>query len=126
MYNTKAYLYNLLSTDTTILSIVGSTDKIYFYYPEKFETLPVMAYAEDNNLPTDWADNAPYSWDSFVTIDVYTAKNVSTTSLAQAVGDLLINNLYGITLFADAPESDTRINHKVIKASRKFTADDFA
>jgi hypothetical protein len=125
MYNTKQYIYNLLSTDATILSIVSSSDNIYFGYPASFQTLPVIAYMEDNNLPTDWADNAPYSWESYVTIDVYTSKSTSTTALAQAVGDLLIANLYAVTLFSDVFDPDQNIQHKVIKATRKFTVYDF-
>lgn len=126
MLPSKSFLYNLLSTDATILSIVGSTDQIYFSYPDSFETVPLICYIEDNAPSTDYADNVPFASGSDITIDVYTAKNVSTTALVTAIESVLVNNLYAITFSGDVPEPDVRLQHRVIKCSRKFTAEDFA
>jgi hypothetical protein len=126
VYQNKVFLYNILSTDVTILSLVGSVDRIYFGYPDSFEKVPVIAYIEDNAPPADWADNMPYSKESQVTIDIYTAKNISTTALVDAVEQALLKNLYGITFSGDVPEPNIKLQHRVIKAVRKFTELDFA
>jgi len=124
MLQCKTFLYNLLSTDATILSLVGTVDHIYFGYPNSFSELPALAYNEDNQVATFWNDNLPQDAQSSITIDVYTLQDVSTSPLVTAVESALLANLYTITFSSDVYDPDLKIQHRAIKANRKFTADD--
>lgn len=123
MIDVNAYVYKLLSTDATILSIVGTTSHVFFGYPNSFQVLPIVSFYELNQGTSLSKDNQPAVWETFFQIDVWT-NNAGTTALAQAVDNVMTSNFFDCEYSSDTPEPDSKLRHRVLRYRRQLTAED--
>ena len=126
MLDVKTYVYGLLSTNSPLLAALGSVNQIMYYYPHKFDTLPIVTYSETNqkNADDEYFDDLATGIDSEVQIDVWTRLDTSTTTIVKLVDTIMSSAFFNIDFSGDFPEPENRIQHRVLKYSRKFIAGD--
>lgn len=123
MLDVKTLVVTTLKADAQLVALLGSTDKIFFAYPDTFNKVPLVTYREDNQADRDFADDAPFGFDSIIVIDIYTPAT-STTSIAKRV-DVVMHNLgFTVEFSSDVPEPDTKYRHRNSRYRRVFTAGD--
>lgn len=122
MLDAKAFVYSALIGNSALTTALGGSTKIQYAYPNDFNTLPIVTYLETNNANYDFYDNAPFSDESTVEIDVWA--NVSTSAISKLIDNVLLPLLYTRDAAIDVPDPDTKIFHKKLRYRRTFTADD--
>ena len=125
MLDVKKYVYAALKNDAPLIALLGSTAKVQFYYPNDFTALPVVTYQELNQSDEQqgYFDNVPTSVESTIQIDAW----VSSTGLAPIVvciDNIMHGLLFNTDFSSDVYEPDTKIQHRVMRYRRSFTADD--
>ena len=123
MLDVKKYVYSALRNDTTLVSLLGSATKIQFYYPNDFNTLLIVTYQELNQSDNDYFDNAPFSVESTIQIDIWVT-GTGLVPIIQSVDNVMHSLLFNIDFSSDLYEPDTKIQHRVMRYRRSFTADD--
>ena len=122
MLDSKKHLYDLLIGNSALTAALGSSTKIQYAYPNDFNSLPIVTYLEINNQHRDFFDNAPFSEESVIQIDVWT--NVSTTAISKLVDAALVADFYTRDYAADVPDPSDKVFHKVLKYRRTFNSDE--
>lgn len=120
--DTKAKAWQLLSNDSTLLSLIGGIDHLEEIYPKSFESLPVVTYTEANKRTVTWYDNRPKAHESTIQIDVWSYSNTST--IEEEIENLFAGALYSLDFSQDVPNTDDSIKHRVMRFRRAFTPDD--
>lgn len=123
MLDVKKYVYSALKNDTTLVALLGSASKIQFYYPNDFNLLPIVTYQELNQSDNDYFDNAPFSVESTIQIDIWVA-GTGLVPIIQSVDNVMHSLFFNIDFSSDLYEPDTKIQHRVMRYRRSFTADD--
>jgi len=119
MLDSKKYIFDLLKASTPL---VTACPTIVYMYPNDFNALPVVTYQETNNRNQDFFDNASFSDEVSVQIDVWT--NVSTTAISKFVDDVFLADFWTRDFGSDVSEPNAKIFHKVLNYRRTFTPDD--
>ncbi len=125
MLDINRYVYTLLSTNAALLALVGTSDHIFFGFPNSFKLLPIVTFYELNQTTLEYVDNAPIMRDTFMQIEVWT-DNSGTTAIAQAVDNVMIAALFDCDFSSDTPEPDTKLRHRVMRYRRQLTAEDIS
>lgn len=125
MLDVKKKVFSSLIGDSALITLLGNASKVQFYYPNDFNALPIVTYQELNQLDESqgYWDNAPNSVASTIQIDVWTSGS-STTNIAKSVDRVMHGLLFSADFSADLYEPNTKIQHRVMRYSRSFTADD--
>lgn len=125
MIAVKAWVYGKLCVSTALVTALGSTDRIEFFYSAlPADDFPKLTYSEPNQPTVMYYDNKPFAVDSTLEIHVWTAANVSTTPVSEIVDDIMVGLLFNVDSSADFQEPETRINHRVLRYRRTLTASD--
>jgi hypothetical protein len=116
MINGKAILYNILKTNTNLISKIGKIQNstlpcIFTDYPASFNSLPCISYYEIDLQETDFADDEAIIEQSTLQIDIWS--NTSTTEIFEIINPLLKANKFTLINALDIP--DPQIKHKSIK-----------
>lgn len=111
MQNIKASVVSALKTATALYTLIS--DRIYFHYPNNFNTLPCVSYFELNNAGNLFADDAELGSEIILQIDVWS--NNSTSTIAQAIDTIMVNEEFVRISSVDLFENDTKIHHKSMK-----------
>lgn len=125
MLGVKAKVFSALTGDAILVGLLGSASKIQFYYPNDFNTLPIVTYQEINQAdePQGYWDDTPNSVESTIQIDVWVSSG-STTNIVSRIDQIMHGLLFNVDYSADMYEPDTKIQHRVMRYRRSFTADD--
>lgn len=123
MLDVKKYVYSALKNDSTLSALLGSNTKIQFYYPNDFNTLPIVCYQELNQMDVEYYDNAPAAVESTIQIDVWVS-STGITPIVECVDNIMHGLLFNVDFSSDLYEPDTKIQHRVMRYRRSFTADD--
>lgn len=125
MFDVKKLVYSALKNDSTLVGLLGSTDKIQFYYPNDFALLPIVTYQELNqyNADEDYYDDSVFAATSEIQIDVWVSSG-STSTIVKRIDSIMQGLLFNVDYSGDMYESDTKIQHRVVRYSRRITADD--
>lgn len=125
MLNIKAKVYATLVGDSALVALLGSSSKILFAYPNDFTALPVVTYQEINQTDEEqgYWDDTPNSVESTIQVDVWVSSG-STTNIVQRIDTIMHGLLFNTDYSADMYEPDTKIQHRVLRYRRSFTADD--
>ncbi|API92716.1 MULTISPECIES: DUF3168 domain-containing protein [unclassified Virgibacillus] len=75
--------YQLLINDKELMSLIGSTDKVFKYHvPEEHrEKPPIIRLYPISELPTEYADNKQLGWDCILQIDVWDSQRARKIAL---------------------------------------------
>jgi hypothetical protein len=125
MLDVKKYVYSALKNDATLVALLGSNTKIQFYYPNDFNTLPIVTYQELNQPDEQqgYFDNIPTSVESTIQIDVWVS-STGITPIVQSIDNIMHGLYFNTDFSSDLYEPDTKIQHRVMRYRRSFTADD--
>jgi len=126
MLNTKAWVCGKLKANTALTTLLGGADRIGYMYPNDFTVMPQVCYQELNQSAVDegYKDNFAISYDTDMQIDVWTANNVSTSSISIAVSSVMEALLFNLDSAIDVPDPDTKLQHKVLRFSRRVIAEE--
>lgn len=117
MIDTATWLYSLLSSDATLVALVGSTDAIVGSYPEQIGTFPLVIFRELDQPDILFADNLPQAVKSVYVIDVY-VKNDTTQTIAARIATLLKAKYWACVYNEDSPDPDPIVRHRVMRFTR--------
>jgi len=125
MLDVKKYVYAALKNDSTLVALLGSNTKIQFYYPNDFNILPIVTYQELNQTDEQqgYFDNIPTSVESTIQIDVWVS-STGITPIVESCDRIMHGLLFNVDFSSDLYEPDTKIQHRVMRYRRSFTADD--
>ncbi len=125
MLDVKKKVYAALKADSALVSLLGSDAKIQFYYPNSFAALPVVTYQELNQADENqgYWDNSPNSVESTIQVDVWVSSG-TTTDVVKRIDAVMHGLLFNTDFSEDLYEPDTKIQHRVLRYRRSFTADD--
>lgn len=123
MLDVKKYVYSALKNDSALVALLGSNTKIQFYYPNDFNVLPIVTYQELDQTDIEYYDNSPAAVESTIQIDVWVS-SAGIVDIVQSIDDIMHGLLFNVDFSADLYEPDTKIQHRVMRYRRSFTADD--
>jgi hypothetical protein len=122
MLNVKQWVYGKLTASSALIAALGSVDRIEFFYPNVPTDLPKVTYAETNQPSEAYYDDASKGVESSIEIHVWTAANVSTSTIAGIIDGIMHGLLFNTDFSGDFQEPETRINHRVLRYRRLLTA----
>jgi hypothetical protein len=120
--DTKAKAYTLISTDNTLLTLLGGLEHIEEIYPKSFESLPMLTYTESNKRVVSWFDNMPMQYESTMQFDIWSY--TGTSEIEERLEALFAGELYTLDFSQDVPNTDDAIKHRVMRFRRAFVPDD--
>ena len=123
MVDIKTWAYTHLSTDATLAGLCGNIVQGYPNAPISPLDLPMVSFYEIDQRSGFYAEDIPFDQESQLAIDVWTGENMDNTAICTAVEAVLVAMLYNIDNSADLFETDTKIRHRAIRASRELTAE---
>lgn len=106
----RELVLNKLSSSDRLKSLVS--DRIFFYFPNTFNTLPCISYFEVVNVSNLFGDNNPIGERSIVQVDVWS--NSSTNNISNKVCELMYEIDYEMTDKKDIYE-DTGMYRKLMQ-----------
>ena len=109
MINIKTNVYSALNAITAI------SDRVYFFYPDDFQTLPCVSYYEITNRELNKADDSEYSSEIEFIVDVWGDSSSEISSIALEVNTAMQGLGFKRTASRDMFEQDTKIYHKNMK-----------
>lgn len=121
MENIKASVVSALKTATALYTLVA--DRIYFHYPDDFNTLPAVSYFEYNNSPDLFADDVEIGSEIIFQVDVWST--ASTSAIALVVDDVMVSEGFTRASARDLYEPDTKIHHKSMLYRTDYLDPDF-
>lgn len=118
----KAWIYGKLTADATLQTALGGAGKIKYYYPNDFQSLPVLTYSEVNqrNLDGAFFDNTYTAVETVIELHVWS--NASTTTIATAAANVMLANLFTMDSSQDVADPDSKIQHRVMRFRRLIRA----
>ena len=120
MLDIKTYVYGKLTGSSSLIAAVGSTDHIFFGWPQTFETLPTISFREEDQSGLAYFDDSIDEYRSTIIVDLFTSSSVSTTTIANLIDNVMTNIFFALEFSSDVLESDSRLNHRSIRYSRAF------
>lgn len=109
MINIKSNVYSALNAITAV------SDRVYFFYPESFQTLPCVSYYEITNRETARVDDEEYASEIEIVVDIYDNSSSTLSSIAISVNTAMQGLGFKRTASRDMYEQDTGIYHKNMK-----------
>ena len=123
MIDVGSKIYSLLSTDSTLISLIGSSDNILSSHPGIITTFPVVIFREENQGDGVYEDDLPISFDSTIVIDVY-IKDDSPTPIVEAISNIMTINYWSCIYNSDVPDPNTTARHRNVRYARSLIAED--
>jgi hypothetical protein len=122
MINTKALYYSKLIGNSALTTILGGTDHIANAYPEVIPKFPFLAFVDENQEDSLYADNLPNNSNVAFTLHVFTKTNAGMPTTWD-IGSIA----YGIfsTLYfhcgtnGEVPDPTEGVRHRVMRFSRE-------
>lgn len=123
MFDTEAFIYSALSSDATLLSLVGDDTHITSVYPEEVTVFPLVLFRLEDQPDDEFGDNKPIGNDCTFTVDIYVLE-ADTFPIASAVYDIF-NALYWSCQYnQELPDPQIRVRHRVMRFNRLLFAGD--
>jgi hypothetical protein len=105
---------------TTALSSMAS---VWYWYPNSFETLPVVAYhTKQSASDMDYQDDVASTSDCMVDIDLYVSQSTDDTTIAQAIEDCMSGLLFNLDTSIPIPDPDAKTIHRNLQFTRAGVA----
>ena len=123
MFDTGAFVYTKLSTDSTLLSLVGSTDHIIASYPETITVFPLVIFRELDQHDVEFCDDLPIGSNSTYVVDVY-VKEDTPTPISIAVCNIFKGIYWACNYNSDVPDPDALVRHRVMHFTRPLLPSD--
>ena len=123
MQDTELYITDLLTTDATLLALVGDATHISSVYPEKITLFPYIVYREENQIDTKFKDDFPSASISEYIVDIFVKEN-DTYPIAKAVYDIFFPLNWVCDYSSNVPDPDIRVQHRTMRFSRLLMAGD--
>lgn len=125
MINVKSFCYAPLTGNTDLVTLLGGTDHIASAYPEIVPRFPFLAFTDDAQADTEYADNKPNASDVSIKIDIF-SKDVKGFPTTWEIGAVV----YGIFTALDfhcgtdgeVSDPDSGVRHRVMRFSREVVS----
>lgn len=127
MLLTKAWFYQLLASDTDLITLLGDDGDITDMYPEEVTTFPLVIYMDDDQRDEEYSDNLPTVTSQTFTIDIFTKTTTgypTTSEIGILIANLLKENMFSCTANGEVPDDTTGVRHRVMSFTRELFASD--
>jgi len=124
-FDTEAYIYSKLSTDSALLALVGDDTHISATHPENITVFPYIIYREDLQDDREFVDNLPVASTSMFVIDIY-VKDADTYPYVKAVHTIFNADFWTCEYSADIPDPNVRVKHRNMRFKRLLFAGDIS
>lgn len=115
--NTLPAIYTLLSGDSTLVNLLGSTDRIFEGYPGKIETVPVLCYMEYNSIDTNAADDKPKGCATQIQLYIFAkeSQSVLMTDIVARLNTLMNGAGWFRTYLFSSYEEPLKLRKKILE-----------
>jgi len=123
MLQTKAFFYGKLSTDSALISLLGSTNNISDAWPEVVNTFPMVIIMDDNQRDWEFVDNKPKGSSVTVTIHIFTKAKAgapTTSAIGSAVALVFYNLDFACTSNGEVSDPVPDVRHRIMRFSREL------
>ena len=121
--NLKKYYRDLLTGNSALVSLLGSTDKIVASYPNEVTTFPLVIYEDINSSDVAFSDNLPEGTSATVRIHIF-SKTIKGYPKAEEIADVVRsifrNDYWTMTGNNETPDVEDNIKHRVLDFKREF------
>lgn len=121
--NLKKYYRTLLTADSTLTTLLGSTDKIVSAYPQEVKTFPLVVYEDMNSRDVAFSDNLPEGTSAQVRVHVF-SKTVKGYAKAEEIADVIRSifraDYWTMTNNQETADVNDNIKHRVLDFTREF------
>jgi len=122
MINTKAKYYTLLTGNAALTTLIGGATHIANTHPEVITIFPFVAFTDDDQEDSLYADNAPHSSNVRMKIDIYTKINAgqpTTWDIGQLVYNIFKAQYFHCGTNGEVPDPTEGVKHRVMRFSRE-------
>jgi hypothetical protein len=123
MISTKAYIYSTLSTDATLLALIGDATHISNFMPEVISVFPMVVFQDLNQVDFEFSDNLPIGSSADVQIDIYVKANAgakTTWDIGSRVYDIMRDKFFACKYNGEVPDPTEGVRHRIMRFSREF------
>lgn len=113
MQNVGQYVSNILLGDSTLITLLGSSNHISTVRPDIIETFPMVIYNTEQR-DKEFVDELPRTSDAIVTIDIF-VKNDSTYAIGKEIADLFLPLLWTCSYNSDGEDPNPIVRHRTMK-----------
>ena len=126
MIDVEAWLKAYLIADTTLMTLIGSSNNFVKTYPTNPAMWPWLAYqlGNSNNHSTGFGDDQPFSDQVSLEFNVYQNQETETFAIDNQVDALMHAKLFSRTFYHTFKEADTNRNRSTLRYARSLTASD--
>ena len=121
--NLKKYYRDLLTGNSAVVRLLGSTDKIVASYPNEVTTFPLVIYEDINSSDVAFSDNLPEGTSATVRIHIFSklVKNYAKVEdIAEVVHSIFRLDHWTMTSNNDTADTEDNIRHRVMDFKREF------
>jgi hypothetical protein len=112
MQSIKSAVLTALQTSSTLATLLGTGQRIYFQYPPSFTNLPLLSYFEVDNFGNLYADDQEIGSEMLYQIDVWS--KASTTAIAEEIDAIMTGLDFTRSSANDLYEVQDKIFHKAM------------
>ena len=123
MFDTEAFIYNALSHDASLLSLIGGVTHLTNAYPESIEVFPMVLFKLENQPDREFVDNKPIGNNCTFTVDIFTLE-ADTFPIANAVYTVFNNLFWACDYNQETPDPNIRVRHRIMRFNRLLFAGD--
>jgi hypothetical protein len=120
--NAKSLYYSKLVANTALTTLLGGTAHIANACPEVITTFPFVAFTDDDQDDSMYADNVPHSSNVRVRIDIYTKINAGMPTTFD-IGELVYNVFTALYFHCgtngEVSDPTEGVRHRVMRFSRE-------
>ena len=121
--NLKKYYRKLLTENSDLITLLGSTDKIVSSYPQEITTFPLVIFEDMNSKDVAFSDNLPEGITAQVRIHIFT-KTISGYPKAETIAELVHSifraDYWACTMNQETSDVSDNIKHRVMDFTREF------
>lgn len=121
MEDTQSFVFTTLSTDATLLALVGGITHISEARPENITVFPYIVFREDDQADSEFVDNLPVASDSKYVIDIF-VKEADTYPIAKVIHDIFMALFWTCEYSSDTLDPDISVRHRIMRFKRLLFA----
>jgi hypothetical protein len=127
MLATKAWYWNKLSTDASLLALLGGVSHISDMRPEVITVFPMVILTDEDHRDREYAHNKPKAVRQQVKADIY-IRALNGAATTSTIG-ILIANIFDALFFTcsgnhEVPEPLDGVRHRTMRFSRDLFPSD--
>jgi hypothetical protein len=120
--NLKKYVYGLLSGNSELTSLIGSSH-VLSSYPQEVTTFPLVVFEDMFSSDVAFSDNLPEGTSAQVRIHIFskTIKNYAKVEdIAEIIRSIFRSDFWAMTNNTDTADVEDNTRHRIMDFRREF------